>query len=205
MADRRALATFELPAPGQYAMPQILVSEDEASFAVPRWSPDGRSIVVERQRHGWPAEIALVDMSAKLVRTLARVPGARAGSPVWTPDGSAVLFSAASADAPFRIYRVIVATGAISRLEGTGVSRQSPTISADGRRLVFVGYTAEGYDLFALPMTDAEWMQVDSAPAAATARPAQPPTSARTPRLGSPRPPNASRPYEPLATLLPTF
>jgi Tol biopolymer transport system component len=200
MPDRRALARFTLPAPGQYGTPQIFVSEPDVNFAVPRWSPDGRAIVAERrQLAGGVADIALIDPATGLARTLASVPGARAGSPVWMPDGSAVLFSAASADAPFRIYRVLVADGAISRLEGTGASAQSPTISADGRRLVFAGYTAEGYDLFALAMTDAEWSPVDTAPAAATARPAQPSASGQvSPLVGS-------RPYEPLATLLPTF
>src|SRR4029434_5083544 len=55
MADRRALATFTLPVPGQLATPQVLVSEANTDFAIPRWSPDGRSIVAERRRHGGPA------------------------------------------------------------------------------------------------------------------------------------------------------
>ena len=58
------------------------------------------------------------------------------------PDGGSVLFSAASAEVPFRIYRVDVATGVLSRLERTGASAQSPAISSDGQRLVFVGLEA---------------------------------------------------------------
>ena len=202
MADRRAIATFELPGPGQYATPRILVSEEGVNFAIPRWSPDGRLIVAERQRRGRLAEIALIDPSTKNVRVLASVPDARAGSPMWTPDGAAVLFSAVSRYPPFRIYRVDIATGALSRLEGTGVSAQSPTISADGGRLVFVGYTAEGYDLFALALNDAEWIPVDSAPAVSSLGSA----FVTTPWFLPVIPPTVfATAYSPLRTLLPTF
>jgi Tol biopolymer transport system component len=205
MADRRALATFTLPGPGQSATPQGLVSEPAVSFAIPRWSPDGKSIVAERRQPEGLGEIALIDVTTRVVRTLASVPGARAGSPVWTPDGTAVLFSAASADAPFRIYRVVVATGAISRLEGTGVSAQSPTISADGRRLVFAGYTAEGYDLFAIDLTDAEWTAVDGMPQAPRAQTPPPAAGADTSLLPAARPVMVPPSYSPWPTLRPTF
>src|SRR5688572_5113088 len=94
MADRRALATFTLAAPDQPATPQILVSEAGVDFAIPRWSPEGQSIVAERRQVGGPATIAIVDVPTRAVRALANLPGGRAGSPIWTPAGSAVLFSA---------------------------------------------------------------------------------------------------------------
>jgi dipeptidyl aminopeptidase/acylaminoacyl peptidase len=205
MADRRAIATFELPGPGRYATPQVLVSAEGVNFAVPRWSPDGRLIVAERQRRGDLAEIVLIDVSTRKVRALAKAPGARTGAPVWTPDGAAVLFSAAPNDLPFRIYRVDIATGALSRLDGTGVSAQSPTVSADGGKLVFIGYTPQGYDLFALGLNDAEWIPVDSAPTAPIQLPAE--FAATTKSLYVPVVPPGflARPYSPLRTLLPTF
>jgi len=205
MPDRRAIATLTLPGAGQSAMPQVLVSEPGVSFALPRWSPDGRSIVAEQQRAGVPGEIAIIDVPTRAVRTLATVPGARAGSPVWMPDGTAVLFSAASADAPFRIYRVDVASGAIARLEGTGVSAQSPTISGDGAKLVFVGYTVQGYDLFALALNDAEWIPVDPAPSVPSPRPPELAPMSQTPLLPAAPPGVLGSPYSPLRTLLPTF
>jgi hypothetical protein len=193
MPDRRALATLALPDSG-LATPRILVSEAEVDFAIPRWSPDGRLIVAERRQHGGPATIVIVDVATRAVRTLASLPGGRAGSPAWMPDGTAVLFSAASGDDPFRIYRADRETGAITRLEGTGDSAQSPAISPDGRRLVFVGYAPEGYDLFALELDEAEWTPVAPAAQSGTAQAASPPDT-----------PDSGQPYAPWRTLLPTF
>jgi hypothetical protein len=194
MPDRRALATLTLPGSG-LATPQILVSDADVDFAIPRWSPDGRAIVAERRQHGGLATIVIVDVATHGVRTLASLPGGRAGSPAWMPDGSAVLFSAASGEEPFRIYRADTATGAIARLEGTGDSAQSPAISPDGRRLVFVGYAPEGYDLFELALNEAEWTPVDAAAQSGTAQAPPPPIDT----------PDNGRPYAPWRTLLPTF
>ena len=193
MADRRALATFTLPADGGLATPAILISEELVDYALPRWSPDGRSIAVERRQHGGASTIALVDVSTRAVRSLASVPGGRAGAPVWSPDGTTVVFSAAAGNQPFRLYRVAPAGGGIERLEGTGPSAQSPEIAPDGRRVVFVGYTPGGYDLFALDLGEAEWTAqapFASAPAAVESSASQAPGDV---------------PYRPWRTLLPTF
>ena len=112
------------------------------------------------------------------------------------PDGAHVLFAAAVGAEPFRIYRVDVGTGAVSRLEGTGRSAQSPDVSADGARVVFVGNTADGYDLFTLPLDDARWTPVEASGAA--------PRSA-TPGDETAAAGAAVRPYSPLRTLAPTF
>ena len=147
-------------------------------------------------RVGGPAEIVLVDVLSKQVRTLASLPGGRSGSPAWMPDGAHVLFAAAVGAQPFRIYRADVSTGAISQLEGTGRSAQSPDVSADGARVVFVGNTAEGYDLYTLPLEDARWT-----PAETSAAKAPDATGGDEVISGGP----AVRPYSPLSTLAPVF
>jgi dipeptidyl aminopeptidase/acylaminoacyl peptidase len=47
--DRRFLATLQLPDAGRIATPETFVSKPSTDYSTPRWSPDGRSIAVERR------------------------------------------------------------------------------------------------------------------------------------------------------------
>ena len=186
--DRRALATL---VPG--AQPTLLVSEADTDFATPRWSPDGRTIAVERRIRGGLSRIVLVDAATGSVRDIPG-PGGRSITPAWTPDGESLLFASDAAGA-FHIHRLDVATGALSRLANAGAQSRSPAPSPDGGSLVFVGDTSSGYDLFELPMRDAAWEQVDASPTRSAGAGSAAVTD--TPLTG--------QPYRPWAMLRPRF
>ena len=189
-ADRRQLALASLPL-ARVSTPATLVSAADVDFAAPRWSPDGTSIVAERRERGGPSQIVIVDAQTGAVRTI--VAQGRNARPIWTPDGASVLFASSNDEQPFQIFSVSIASGAVQKLEGTGWSAQSPALTPDGRTLVFVGYTLDGYDLFSMPLASARW----SASTIEAAR-AQPVTARETDPL-------PSRPYSPLPTALPRF
>ena len=155
-ADRRALATMALPAPGQTGAPSVLLAGDATDYSSPRWSPDGRSIAAERRRVGGPSEIVVVDATTREVRTLVATTGSRNVTPYWL-SGETILFASDRGGKPFGIHAVDLGTGAVRSLAGAGFSAQSPVVSPDGQDLVFVGYTADGYDLFSLPLASALW------------------------------------------------
>jgi len=157
-ADRRALATMSLPASGAIGTPASLLADASTDYSSPRWSPDGRSIVAARRRVGGPSEIVIVNAVTRETRTIVSSTDARNVTPSWWSN-QAILFSSDRNGEPFGIYAVEVATGAIRKLGGAGVSAQSPVVSPDGRELVFVGYTADGYDLFSLPLASAVWTE----------------------------------------------
>lgn len=181
--------------------PRMLGHETFTDFASPRWSPDGLTIAAERRAAGGPSEIVLVNPEDGSARVLASLPGGRSASPAWTPDGAHVVFAAAVDGGSFGIYRVHVQSGGIEALEGTGANARSPDVSPDGQSLVYVGYTADGDDLFSLPLARARWRPVPHAAASGpeTARPghAEP---APQPRPGD----VDARGYSPRHTLLPT-
>ena len=193
-ADRRDLATFALPAAG-FVSPTVLLSDAAVDYSAPRWSADGRSIVAERRRVGGPSEIIVVDVAAGRARTVASTDEGRNVTPAWLSP-TTVLFASDRDRQPFGIYAVDINSGAIRRLNGTGTSAQSPTVSPDGRTLLFVGYTADGYDLFSVPLTSASWSPVDAR--APSARSSQP-------ELSPPIDANATRDsdYQPWRTLVP--
>jgi len=161
-ADRRDVATLELPAAG-FASPTVLLSDAAVDYSSPRWSPDGRSIVAERRRLGGPSEIVIIDATTGRSRALVSSHDARNVTPAWL-SATTVLFASDRGGQPFSLYAVDTGSGAVRRLNGTGSSAQSPAVSPDGETLLFVGYTADGYDLFTIPLTSASWTNVDSTP-----------------------------------------
>ncbi len=193
--DRRdlSIAVLHRAAALSLGPPTVLVSAPETEFASPRWSPDGRRIAVERHVRGSLPEIVIVDVATRAVTIAAASGTSRCVSPAWMPDGRRVLFASDRGSGPFRLFAVDLATGGLSRLEGTGSSAQSPDVSADGRAVVYVGYTPDGYDLFTLPLDAARWSQVENA-----STPANVPTP--TPSSG-----DTSHDYHPWATLAPRY
>jgi hypothetical protein len=188
-SDRRLLATARLA--DRTLVPFPLASWPNVDFGSPRWSPDGRFIAVERRARGGAAEIAIVTVATGDLRVI--VPNGRNAGPVWSADGATIFFAAASDEAAFQIFAVSVSDGTIRRLDGTGVSAESPAISPDGGSLVYVGYTAEGYDLFSIPLSSARWSDVSVA------------TEADAPPQVINQPPLPSQTYTPRRTILPTF
>jgi len=190
--DGRWLATMAVPPRGASGGPAVLAGADGEEWASPRWSPDGRLIAAERRRRGGPSEIVLVDSRSGAVRSLVSSAAARLVTPVWTPDGGSVLFARGDREG-FAVHAVDVESGALSRLNGTGSNARSPDVSPDGARLVYVGYTADGDDLFSVPLGSASWTRVD--PERAEARSGGNPVGAG----------GQAGPYSPWRTLAPRF
>jgi len=198
-----------------------IISEPDVYFDGPRWSPDGRSIAVERHRLGAMPEIVVVDAETRTVRVVASDVRTRYVMPAWRPDGAALVVAAAREDETFNLEEVSVDGSSMRQLTHTTGGALWPDVSPDGRTLVFAGYTVDGYDIFTMPYpSQADPSQLDvvrperadlrtvgaSFPASAGAQPE--PASARfaeapeARRRQDVRPP--TRDYNPLPTLAPT-
>ena len=131
---------------------ETLISESDTQFNAPRWSPDGRTIAVERHRFGAQAEVVLVDVTTRAVRVVAGDARGRATTPAWRPDGRGIVVAMAHEDEPSSLYEIGLDAGApVRRLTHLTGGATWPDVSPDGRVLAFVGYTAEGFELFSMP------------------------------------------------------
>jgi Omp85 superfamily domain/WD40-like Beta Propeller Repeat len=128
-----------------------LIAEAETQFDTPRWSPDGRTVAVERHRVGAMPEIVLVDVATRAVRVIAAAAGIRFVTPAWRPDGGAIVAAAAPDDETFNLVELNLDGSTARQLTGTTGGATWPDVSPDGRTIVFVGYTTDGFDLFAMP------------------------------------------------------
>ncbi|HSK10161.1 MAG TPA: BamA/TamA family outer membrane protein, partial [Vicinamibacterales bacterium] len=178
----RQLAWFSVEAAGGQRLrlvPMAGPSEAGAHVGAPRWSPDGRFVAFERRVPDGPSEIALVEPATGRSRTLVSSPTHRNITPAWTPDGGAIVFAS---DAPaasgsglsrsFQVYVLPLAGGPPRRLTSVPGGATWPVVSPDGRRLVYVGHTPEGYDLFEQPF-DGEGAGAAAAGDAPGANPAE--------------------------------
>jgi hypothetical protein len=166
-------------------------------FAMPRWSPDGTRLAVERRRLHGPSEIAILnsDLSESVAPMSSR---GRNTTPDWTADGGQILFSSDRDGGPFALFRAPVggATSPMKVLAPTG-GALSPARTADG--VVFVGYTVAGSDLFAEPNSSqavfANPEPVIDNPQSAAGNPTQPTTVNPQPTNGNPQPTTAYSPW----------
>ena len=130
---------------------EVLIAEADTQFDTPKWSPDGRTIAVERHRTGALSEIVLVDVATRAVRVVASDAATRFVMPAWRPDGGAIVAAAAPEDETFNLREILVdGSGARQLTHSTGGATW-PDVSPDGRTLAFVGYTTGGDDLFTMP------------------------------------------------------
>jgi hypothetical protein len=111
--------------------------------------------------------------------------------PCWANDGRALYFSSDRTGIA-NIYAYALATGALTQVTNVVAGAYQPAVSDDDRRLVYVGYTSYGFDLFELDLA-----QASPRPAAAYADTRPPPSS--TDALFDAE----SRDYDPLPTLYP--
>ncbi len=98
---------------------------------VPRWSPDGSHIVFVRSIGGTAAEIWLMSAKGTQLKRLGGAPGHKADSPIYTPDGSAIIHTSSEGGA-LNIWKTPIDGSAATRLTTGPGPHDSPTVSADG-------------------------------------------------------------------------
>jgi eukaryotic-like serine/threonine-protein kinase len=117
-------------------------------------SPDGRRAVVSHLRSGALQQIAIVDLTRGVTTALTSGNDWH-GHPVWTPDGTRILYSAA-AETPPNIFSYEEASGETRRLQRQQVQSYVCDVSPDGQQILMQAAGTGKFDLLTLHIDGGE-------------------------------------------------
>jgi hypothetical protein len=156
------LRLAELDATGRLGSERRLVpSARFEQVFTPRFSPDGQRVAFGTWTTGGYRDIRIVEIaSGRLVelwhdRALDQ-------QPTWSHDGK-TLFFVSDRSGIANVYAYELASGALHQVTNVVTGAYMPAASPDGRKLVYAGYTTEGFDLFELELDPARWLPAEPA------------------------------------------
>ena len=164
----------------------------------PRWAPDSRRVAFSGWREGGYRDIYVFDREAQQTT---RITADRFldTEPCWTPDGAYILF-ASDRDDVFNLYAYSLESGRVQQVTNVVGGAFEPVVSNDGQRVVYLGFSSQGYDLWTMKLDPAEFFEplpvTDDLPVIDDPTPAIKPGQERP---LSPR----SRRYQPIRTMFP--
>ena len=131
------LSTVLLLANGDPAGPPTIFASDTSSRnTLPRFSPDGRKIALNRWRRTTGNHIWIGDADGKNLTQITNTPGGEAQAS-WLPGGDKVAFLSEGSDKHLMLWTVSIVTGKQEPLVDLGKGIQYATLSPDGNRVAY--------------------------------------------------------------------
>jgi len=128
----------------------------------PRFSHDGKHVAYSSWSEGGYRDVRIVDVSdGSFVEITHDV--ALDQQPVWSPDDR-VLYFTSDRTGIANVYAYRVDTHEIRMVTNVINGAYMPEPSPDGKTLAYIGYTADGFDLFSIPVDESQWLEAPPPP-----------------------------------------
>jgi hypothetical protein len=128
----------------------------------PRFSPDGRRVAYGTWTAGGHRDIRIVDIDTGRVVELWR-DRAIDQQPAWSPDGKTLYFTSDRSGIA-NVYAWDTSTGALAQVTNVLGGAYMPEPAPDGKRLVYVGYGPNGFDLYDFELDRARFLHAPPSP-----------------------------------------
>ncbi len=162
-AGTSTLKIADISADGDVVRPRTLVpsARYEQAFT-PRFSPNGSRVAYSAWSAGGYRDVRVVDVGSGRFYQVTR-DTALDQQPTWSPDGNSVFFSSDRTGIS-NIYRYEIASGKLRQVTNVKTGAFMPELAPDGRTLFYIGYTADGFDLFSMPLDPSRYLDAPPAP-----------------------------------------
>jgi hypothetical protein len=157
----------------------------------PRFSPDGKLVAYSHWRTGGYRDVRIVEVATGKIRAVTD-DRALDMQPEFSPDQKTLYFVSDRTGIP-NVYAYDLAGGALKQVTNVHTGAFSPAISSDGKTLAYQGYSSRGFDIFAMPLEPAKFLEALPAP---NDRPDPLPATSAPLHF-------TKRPYDPFPTLRP--
>jgi hypothetical protein len=171
----------------------LLPSRPFDQVYTPRWSPDGRKVAFSAWQAGGFRDVRVIEVSTGTVTDITHDRSLDVG-PTWSPDGKTLYFSS-DRTGIFDVYAFDTATQTLQMVTNVVGAALMPAVSPDGKTLAYVGYTHEGFDLFAMPLDPSKFLDAPEPPQDRDAPPPEPDSIALERHAYNPLPTLGPRTY----------
>ncbi|MFP5504152.1 MAG: TolB family protein, partial [Candidatus Sericytochromatia bacterium] len=134
--------------------------KDSTQFTAPRWSPDGKQVVMSTWREA-SRDLFMLDTSDWSVRPLWKDDYVDVG-PVWTPDSKYVIFASDRSNGVFNIFAWDWKAKELYQVTNVLTGAIEPAVSPDGKEIAVSMCTVNGFDIHTLPFDPSTWIKVDT-------------------------------------------
>lgn len=125
----------------------LLEARDFRQYQALNWSPDGQWIAAEVMLPGEGGNLLLIDPKTGRQRQLSESSSMYADKqPIWAPDSQSLYFSSTRTGYT-DLFRYQLSSGTTAQLSQVYTGVESPALSSDGQKLVFMRHHAEGTSL----------------------------------------------------------
>ena len=128
---------------GRTVVPITRASLD-TEWAEPRWSPDGAHIAATRWTRGGFADVVVLDTLGNVIRAFTH-DRAIDGTPSWTPDGRAVVFTSDHTGVTQLYVADLDGDTIPRRFTSSPVGVYYPSVSPDGKEIAAARYADRGW------------------------------------------------------------
>ncbi len=139
--------------------------EANVQYFSPRWSPDGRKIVVAKWSPEKSQKIYLVSLATGEQQRLTQEEGlACESNPCFSPDGEYIIFDS-DRTGIVNLYAYHLGSRQLYQITNVLGGAMMPDVSPDGEKLAYVSYSSRGYDVAMMKMEPPEWNYARPVPA----------------------------------------